>query len=97
MPETSKNEAIIAGLKGAGYREITMRVIPKLFLFHDGQQHSELEFTRPYFDDITVATLHTLMRDKILPAIQQHRGMKVYVNASGLSIIPRTHTGREPR
>lgn len=90
MPDVTKNEALIAILKLAGFQQITLRVVPKLFLFTDGIYLSELEFSRTYFDETNLAALQDLMRDKILPAIKQHVGKKVYVNADGISIIPRT-------
>lgn len=87
MPSVTKNEAIIAALKSAGYQLITMKVVPKLFQFNDGPCVSELEFARNYFEDIPLAALQPLMREKILPTIRQHFGKKVYVNANGISII----------
>ncbi|MCS6294609.1 MAG: hypothetical protein H8K09_00065 [Nitrospira sp.] len=90
MPDVTKNEALIAILKLAGFQQITLRVVPKLFLFTDGICQSELEFSRTYFDETNLAALQDLMRDKILPAIKEHVGKKVYVNANGISIIPRT-------
>lgn len=88
MTEVGKNEAIIAALKSAGYEEIRLKVVPKVFLFNDGYCRSELEFSRPYFDATALVTLQVLMRDKILPSIKQHLGKKVYVNANGISIVP---------
>ncbi|ULA60259.1 MAG: hypothetical protein LZF60_220176 [Nitrospira sp.] len=94
MSDLTKNEAIIEALESAGYQDITLKVIPKRFLFSDGRYQTELEFSRNYFDDITLVTLQNLMHDKILPAIKQQLGKKVYVSAHGISIIPTTH-GRE--
>ena len=88
MTEVGKNEAIIAALKSAGYEEIRLKVVPKVFLFNDGSSRSEFEFSRTYFDDMTLVSLQGPTRDKILPAIKQHLGKKVYVNANGISIVP---------
>lgn len=90
MPETSKNEAIIASLQAAGFRDIRLRVIPKVFVFDDGQQLSELEFSRRYFDDTPLSTIQTQMQEKILPTIHQHLGKRIYVTEHGIKIIPRT-------
>ena len=91
MPDLTKNEAIIAALESAGYQEIRLTVVPKRFLFSDGRCHTELEFSRNYFEDTTLDTLQRLMREQVLPAIKQQLGKKVYVNAHGISILPRTH------
>ena len=88
MPDVTKNEAIIASLKSAGFQQIMLRVVPKLFLFTDGACQSELEFSRTYFDEADVAALQDLMRETILPAIRQHVGKKIYVNANGITIMP---------
>jgi len=87
----TKNQAIIDALKSAGYKEIMLKVVPKLFQFSDGTRNSELEFSRNYFDEITVLELQNLMRVKVLPTIMQHLGKRVYVSAPGLSIIPGEH------
>ncbi|MGC3976579.1 MAG: hypothetical protein QM771_19680 [Nitrospira sp.] len=94
MSDMTKNEAIIEALESAGYQEIRLNVVPKRFLFSDGRCQTELEFSRNYFDETTLFALQGLMREHILPAIQQQRGKKVYVNARGISIIPTRH-GRE--
>lgn len=91
MQDVTKNQAIIAALKSAGYQQVTLRVVPKLFQFTDGPRLSELEFSRNYFDDATLATLQAVMREKVLPTIKQHFGKKVYVNANGISVLPQTH------
>lgn len=90
MSNLTKNEAIIEALESAGYQEIRLKVVPKRFLFSDGRCQTELEFSRNYFDDTTIATLQGLMGEHILPAIKQQPGKKVYVNARGISIIPST-------
>ncbi len=51
MPDVTKNDAIIAILKSAGFQQIMLRVVRKLFLFTDGVCQSELEFSRTYFDE----------------------------------------------
>ena len=91
MPDVTKTQAIIAALKSAGYQQVTLRVVPKLFQFNDGPRLSELEFSRNYFEEATLATLQALMREKVLPTIKQHFGRKVYVQANGISILPQTH------
>lgn len=91
MSAVTKNETIIEALTVAGYREIRLKVIPKRFLFTEGRCHTELEFSRNYFEDTTLDTLQRLMREQVLPAIKQQLGKKVYVNAHGISILPRTH------
>ncbi|MCC6965207.1 MAG: hypothetical protein IT391_02830 [Nitrospira sp.] len=91
MSDLTKNEAIIEALESAGYQDIRLKVVPKRFLFSDGCFHTELEFSRNYFDETTLATLQGLMKDTILPAITQQMGKTVYVNARGVSIIPSTH------
>ena len=95
MSGRTKNEAIIEALESAGYQDIRLKVVPKRFLFSDGRCQTELEFSRNYFDDTTLVTLQVLMREKILPAIEQQLGNKVYVNACGISIIPSTHDREE--
>lgn len=96
MSALTKNEAIIEALESAGYQEIRLKVIPKRFLFTDGQWETELEFSRNYFDNTTLAALQCLMQDQILPAVKQQLGKKVYVDARGISIIPSAH-GREDK
>lgn len=91
MPDLTKNEAIIAALESAGYQEIRLTVVPKRFLFSDGRCHTELEFSRNYFDHTTLIALQGQMGEHILPAIKQQPGKKVYVDARGISIIPSTH------
>lgn len=91
MPHLTKNEAIIEALELAGYRKVRLKVVPKTFLISDGRCETALEFSRNYFDDTTLVTLQDLMRETILPAIKQQLGKKVYVNADGISILPRTH------
>ncbi len=96
MSDLTKNEAIIEALKSAGYQDITLKVVPKRFLFSDGRCRTELEFSRNYFDDATLVALQGMMGKQILPAIKQQPGKKVYVDARGISIIPSTH-GREEK
>ncbi len=62
-PEGRSDEegAIIAALESAGHQDITLTVVPKRFLFSDGQRQTELEFSRNYFDDTTLVTLQCLM------------------------------------
>lgn len=95
MPDTTKNEAIIQALESAGYQDIRLNVVPKRFLFSDGRFQTELEFSRNYFDDTTLATLQGLLEDTILPAITEQMGKTVYVNAHGVSILPSTHGRKE--
>lgn len=92
MSDLTKNEAIIEALKSAGYQDIRLKVVPKRFLFSDGRDQTELEFSRNYFEEATLVTLQGLMKDKILPVITQQMGKKVYVSAHGISIIPSTHS-----
>ena len=87
MKNVTKNEAIIDALRSAGYQQITLRVVPKLFQFNDGSCESELEFARNYFEDITLVALQGQMLENILPAIKQHFGKRIYVSAGGLTII----------
>lgn len=89
MQEVSKNEVIIEALKSAGYQQISLSVVPKRFLFNLGSYQSELEFSRNYFDDTDPGTLQELMQRKILKAIQQHPGKRVYVIANGITVTPR--------
>ena len=63
MSDLTKNEAIIEALESAGYQDIRLKVVPKRFLFSDGRFQTELEFSRNYFDDTTLATLQGLMKD----------------------------------
>jgi hypothetical protein len=90
MPEVTKNEVIIAALKSAGYQQITLKVVPKIFYFTQGPNLLELEFARSYFDDITLPSLKGLMRDVVLPALKEQIGKKVYVNADGIRIASRS-------
>lgn len=92
MADLTKNEAIIAALKSAGYRDITLKVVPKCFQFSHGRCHTELEFSRNYFDDTTLVALQGLMGEQILPAIEQQPGKRVYVDARGVRITPSTHS-----
>jgi hypothetical protein len=95
MADLTKNEAIIQALVSAGYQDIRLNVVPKRFLFSDGRFQTELEFSRNYFDDTTLATLQGLLEDTILPAITEQMGKTVYVNAHGVSILPSTHGRKE--
>lgn len=91
MPNLTKNEVIVQALRSAGYQQIKLRVLPKLFQFHNGSCQSELEFSRDFFEEITLTALQTIMRDTVLPTIKEHLGKKVHVNANGISVIPGTH------
>lgn len=90
MLDLTKNQAVIEALESAGYQEIRLKVIPKRFLFSDGRCQTELEFSRNYFDETTLVALQGLMRERIIPAIKQQLGIKVYVDARGISITPTT-------
>ncbi len=90
MPDTTKNEAIIATLNSAGFQRITLSVIPKCFVCENGLSRSELEFSRSYFNDTPLLMLRAMMQEKIIPALTEHQGKKVYVTARGISIISRT-------
>ena len=89
MPEFSKNQAIITALRSAGYQHITLSVVPKRFLFDLGSCQSELEFSRTFLDDTSLDILQQLMQGKILSAINQYLGKRVYVNANGITVTPR--------
>ncbi|MCW5798284.1 MAG: hypothetical protein KIT40_07290 [Nitrospira sp.] len=95
MSALTKNEAILEALESAGYHNIRLKVVPKRFLLGHGSCQTELEFSRNYFDDTPLATLQVLMREKILPTIKQQLGKKVHVNASGVTIVPRTQARDE--
>ena len=94
MRDRTKNETVIAALHAGDFRDITLSVVPKRFLCHDGHTKTELEFSRTYFETTPPATLQTVLWEQVVPAMKQHPGKRIYVAEHGISVSPRTpHTG----
>lgn len=87
MPDRTKHEAILTALKAAGYRQVTLSVVPTLFRCEDGLGWAELEFSRTYFNNLLAEDLHLLLDEKILPALKRYRSKRIYVSRHGIAII----------
>lgn len=87
MPDRTRNEAILTALRAAGYRHVTLSVVPTLFRCEDGMGWAELEFNRTYFNNLPVEDLHLLLDEKILPALKRYRSKRIYVSRHGIAII----------
>lgn len=82
-------------LENAGFKDIMTRVIDEVFVwfvFNDGKNSYELQFHRPYIDDMREPELKKLKNEiesRIIPKLKENPDKRISISDEGLQVMNR--------